>query len=72
MYRFIFSLNVFREYLFVRGAVLLLSVLDYDKIGSDDFVGEVFIYLLFIILMEMLVIVDLKFVVMLSVKRFIF
>lgn len=56
----------------MRGVVLLLSVLDYDKIGSDDFVGEVFIYLLFIILMEMLVIVDFKFVVMLSVKRFIF
>lgn len=69
MYQFIFSPNVPREYLSVRGAVLLLSVLDHDKIGSDDFAGEVSIHLSSITPMEMSATVDSKPAVMLPVKR---
>lgn len=61
--------NVPREYLSVRGAVLLLSVLDHDKIGSDDFAGEVSIHLSSITPMEMSATVDSKPAVMLPVKR---
>ncbi|XP_022345409.2 protein unc-13 homolog D-like isoform X2 [Crassostrea virginica] len=61
--------NVPREYLSVRGAVLLLSILDHDKIGSDDFAGEIAIHLSSISPMEMSTTVDSKPAVMLPIKR---
>ena len=66
---FFFSPNVPREYLSVRGAVLLLSILDHDKIGSDDFAGEIAIHLSSISPMEMSTTVDSKPAVMLPIKR---
>ncbi|XP_061162989.1 protein unc-13 homolog D-like isoform X2 [Saccostrea echinata] len=61
--------NVPREYMSVRGAVLLLSILDHDKIGSDDFAGEVAIHLSSISPMEMSTTVDSKHAIMLPIKR---
>ncbi|XP_062567283.1 uncharacterized protein LOC134229555 [Saccostrea cucullata] len=61
--------NVPREYMSVRGAVLLLSILDHDKIGSDDFAGEVAIHLSSISPMEMSTTVDSKPAIMLPIKR---
>ena len=39
------SPNVPKEYLMTRGAVLLLSVFDYDRLKWDDFAGEVAVHL---------------------------
>ncbi|XP_070205780.1 protein unc-13 homolog D-like [Littorina saxatilis] len=37
--------NVPKEYLSTKGAALLLSVYDYDRLKSDDFAGEIVIHL---------------------------
>jgi hypothetical protein len=36
---------VAKEYLSTKGAVLLLSVYDYDRLKSDDFAGEIVVHL---------------------------
>lgn len=38
------SPNVPKEYLAIQGAVLLLSVFDYDRFGEDDFAGKNFCF----------------------------
>ena len=37
------SPNIPKEYISTKGICVLLSVFDYDKIGRDDFAGEVVI-----------------------------
>jgi hypothetical protein len=53
----------------VRGAVLLLSILDHDKIGADDFAGEVAVHLSTIAPMEMSSTVDSKPAIMIPIRR---
>ena len=40
-----FSPNIPKDYLKVKGCCVLLSVLDHDSIGMDDFAGEVVVHL---------------------------
>lgn len=64
-----FSPNVPKEYLLVKGAVILLSVLDYDHVGSDDFAGEIVMHLSSVSKINMSETVDSRPVVMMPVKR---
>lgn len=68
-YLFIYSPNVPRDYIDIQGAVVLLSVFDYDKIGNDDFAGEVLIRLSSIPKISMSQTVDSASVVMMALQR---
>ncbi|OWF46560.1 protein unc-13 homolog D-like isoform X1 [Mizuhopecten yessoensis] len=61
--------NIPQEFLTTKGAVVLLSVLDHDHIGQDDFAGEVVLHLSGIERINMSETVDAKPVVMMAVKR---
>ncbi|XP_076108920.1 protein unc-13 homolog D-like isoform X1 [Mytilus galloprovincialis] len=61
--------NVPRDYIDIQGAVVLLSVFDYDKIGNDDFAGEVLIRLSSIPKISMSQTVDSASVVMMALQR---
>lgn len=63
------SPNIPRDYLNINGAVVLLSVFDYDKIGNDDFAGEVVIHLSSIPKITMSETVDSTSVVMMALQR---
>lgn len=63
------SPNIPRDYLNINGAVVLLSVFDYDKIGNDDFAGEVVIHLSSIPKITMSETVDSTSVVMMALHR---
>ncbi|KAK3103339.1 hypothetical protein FSP39_018605 [Pinctada imbricata] len=61
--------NVPKDYLSVRGAVLVLSVLDRDHIGSDDFAGEVILNLSSISAISMTETVESRPALVLPIKR---
>lgn len=63
------SPNIPQDYLNINGAVILLSVFDYDKIGNDDFAGEVVIHLSSIPKITMSETVDSTSVVMMALQR---
>lgn len=63
------SPNIPRDYLNINGGVVLLSVFDYDKIGNDDFAGEVVIHLSSIPKITMSETVDSTSVVMMALHR---
>lgn len=66
---FISSTNIPKDHLTVKGAVMLLSVMDHDHIGNDDFAGEVILHLSSIQPIGMHESVDTLQVVMMPVKR---
>ena len=63
------SPNVPKEYLTTRGAVLLLSVFDYDRLKWDDFAGEVAVHLSHLAPLSMDRSVDRMPVIMMPLKR---
>lgn len=61
--------NIPKDYLHIQGAVVLLCVMDYDKIGHDDFAGEVVIHLSSIPKITMSETVDSTSVIMMALQR---
>ncbi|XP_069135091.1 protein unc-13 homolog D-like isoform X2 [Argopecten irradians] len=61
--------NIPQEYLNTKGAVILLSVMDHDHFGQDDYAGEVVLHLSGVERINMSETVDAKPVVMMAVKR---
>ena len=69
MMLYVYSPNVPKEYLTTRGAVLLLSVFDYDRLKWDDFAGEVAVHLSHLAPLSMDRSVDRMPVIMMPLKR---